>query len=457
LIVETSLNYLRRLAADAGQDPALALDLGTAYMRVGRVQGVPISPNLGQMDNAEQNLRVAEDLIHSVLKTQPGNRTAALRAAQIAHDRMVLAESRRPDSEALPLAYESEKWLNKYLTNGHVDEDEKDQVVIVGMNVANWYARKELPDAALRLLRRTIDIARATGQQRQAGAAQIVVARTLRSIGDLDGALAAIREGVNLLEPQPGQTSTGALITFGLALATEGEVLGEDDSISLNRPQEAIEYLERGFRMAVDMAQQDPNDSRSRLAVGNRGVKLAGILRHSDPAQALVIYDQVLQHLAEVKNNSGARLNEITALAGSTYALRQIGRSDDARHRLDAAFSRLRELKLYPAEQIEPDSESADAGRALAEFEAGTGNFHRGAEIYEELVSKIMASKPNLDTNLEAATKLSNIYQAMADLYRRAKQPDAASRLYTRRFELWHSWQVKLPHNEFLLRQTGEK
>jgi serine/threonine-protein kinase len=453
LIVETSLNYLRRLASDARRDPALALDLGTAYMRVGRVQGVPISPNLGQMDNAEQNLRIAEGLIHSVLEAQPANRIAALRAAQIAHDRMVLAQARRPDSEALPLAYESEKWLNKYLSAGKVDNDEKDQVVIVGMNVANWYLRKELPDPAFNLLHRTIDIARATGQRRQAGAAQIVVARGLRGIGDLDGALAAIREGVSLLEPQAGDKTTGQLITLGLALVTEGEILGEEDGINLGRPKEAAEYFDRGFKMAVDMARQDRNDSQSRLAIGNRGIKLAGVLRQSDPDRAFMVYDEVLRYLGEVQNNSGARLNEVRALAGSTYPLRQRGHLVEARQRLDDAFSRLNALKLYPAEKIEPRSEAVDALRALAEFEAGMGHVGRATEIYQELVDKILASKPNLKTNLEAATSVSNIYRAMASLSRRAKQPDAAANIDARRKALWSHWQDKLRNNDFIRRE----
>src|SRR5262249_4719060 len=45
LIVNTSLEYLRRISADAHGDPDLVLELGNAYMRVARVQGVPISSN----------------------------------------------------------------------------------------------------------------------------------------------------------------------------------------------------------------------------------------------------------------------------------------------------------------------------------------------------------------------------------------------------------------------------
>ena len=71
-IVDTSLDYLQRLTADAGNDPDLALDVGTAYMRVARVEGVPISPSLGQTDQAEQHLRMAETFITRVLSAQPG-------------------------------------------------------------------------------------------------------------------------------------------------------------------------------------------------------------------------------------------------------------------------------------------------------------------------------------------------------------------------------------------------
>ena len=53
LIVDTALEYLQRMTADARMDASLSLDLATAYMRVGRVLGVNISPNLGQTEQAD--------------------------------------------------------------------------------------------------------------------------------------------------------------------------------------------------------------------------------------------------------------------------------------------------------------------------------------------------------------------------------------------------------------------
>src|SRR5262249_24395579 len=70
LIVDTSLEYLRRLSTEVRGDPELSLEVGNAYLRVARVQGVPITSNLGQMDEAEGNLRIAEKFIQSVLALQ---------------------------------------------------------------------------------------------------------------------------------------------------------------------------------------------------------------------------------------------------------------------------------------------------------------------------------------------------------------------------------------------------
>jgi tetratricopeptide (TPR) repeat protein len=452
MIVETSLQYLARLASDAGGDPSIALDLATAYMRVGRVQGVPITSNLGQSDKAEQNHRIAERLIHSIVAGSSPNRLAFLRAAQIAHDRMVLAQARRPNTEALPLARESERWLQKYLAAGEVDLAEKDQIVIVGMNIANWYVRRDEMKDGLRLLQQTIDIARATNQREQAGAAQIVVSRALRTMGDLDGSLAAIRAGVTLLEPPPGEKKVRTR-TYRLALITEGEVLGEDKTINLGRPQEAAKYFESGYKIALDLTRQDPNDSEGRAAVVSDGTRLAGVLRHTNARQAVAIYDETLQYAAQLKDNSKARRDEIRLLAGSTYPLRQLGRSDEARRRLDAAFSKLKELNLYPKDQVEAGSEADDALRALAELEAGNGHLEKGLSIYEQLLASIVVAKPKPESRLPDAVRLSSLYRAMADLQEKAGHITLSAELSSRDLELWRQWDRKLPHNDFVRRQ----
>jgi tetratricopeptide (TPR) repeat protein len=371
---------------------------------------------------------------------------------QIAHDRMVLAESRRPDTEALPLARQAETWMEKYLAGGKVDEFDKQQVVIAGMNIAYWYSRKDLTDESLRLTRRTIELAKAQNLPAQAAAAQITAARALRSMGDLDGALAAIRDGVHLLEPL--HTNAGSAQSFAQVLSTEGDVLGSDRGISMGRYREAADSFDRAYRMVLPLARQDAHNELIQRFAADRAVKLAGVVRLGDARKSVDLYDEALALLARVTDNQAARRIEVRALAESTYPLRQLGRSAEARQRLETAFLRMREIKLYPAETIEPGSVPVDGLRAQAEMEAGAGNLRRGIEIYRELIGKLTPMiKP--ETRLEDATELSDVYRALVQLHRRARRPDLASAVDARRLELWRQWDRKLPNNPFVQRQLA--
>ena len=152
-----------------------------------------------------------------------------------------------------------------------------------------------------------------------------------------------------------------------------------------------------------DLASQDPNDSNSRGPLATGDMRLAAILRDSDPQRALAIYGHALLRLAEDKSNSRARRDEVRALSGSTYPLRELGRVAEARRALDAAFDRLSQLKLYPAAQIAPGSEAEDALCALGDLEAGAGDLPRAIEISGSSSIGVLAAKPKPETDLAHA------------------------------------------------------
>jgi tetratricopeptide (TPR) repeat protein len=373
--------------------------------------------------------------------------------AQIDHDRMILAGLRRDNPEALSLARKSDEWLEKFAATGKMDKAEAEAALLTYTNVANRYVRAEQFDDALRLLRRGSDIAQSFNWQPDLGALLYVKADVLRLRGDLDEALKTVQESVKIWELAKDKfNDQGTTLNFVLALIYQGRILGEDNAVSLDRSQEAVASLDRAFKIADGFVHQDPNDSTSRdRLIG--GIHLADILRHWDPSGALSYYDHTLRHLAEIQNNARFRRAEVMALAGSAYALRRLGRIAESRQRLDGAFERLSQLKLYPAERIELGSEADIAVRALADHEADAGNLPHAIEIYEKLVEQIMAAKPKPEVSLTDAVRLSHIYGAMAALHRRAGQADLASALDLHRLQLWQTWKQKLPQNAFVRRQ----
>lgn len=193
-----------------------------------------------------------------------------------------------------------------------------------------------------------------------------------------------------LLDPGPGDDKA-LLQNFGLALTKEGRILGEDGEVSLGRSEEAVQSLERAFKIEDELVHRDSMDQGPRGLLAMAGISLADIVRHMDARRALDIYEHTLRHLAEIRGNRSFQRYEVNVLAGSSYALRSAGRSAEARQRLDGAFERLRQLKLYPAEMIDSGSEAGETLRALADHEAGTGNTAHAVEVYQELLDKLAA------------------------------------------------------------------
>jgi len=317
----------------------------------------------------------------------------------------------------------------------------------------NRYRLANRYDDAVRMCERAIDLARSTNWPHQAGAALMVVALAHRERGDLDEALKAVHEAVRILEPQAGQDTKSRRITFALALAREGQILGEDDAISLGRTREAVEYLQRSFQIGDEIAAHDPNDFQSNFSSHATEARLAAILRHTDPRRAVQLYDDSLQRLARTKDHAGYRRNQAAVLIASVYPLLRLGQRAEAKKRLDTAFEILRQLKLYPAKQIELGS-TGDLGlRALAGYETANGNPRRASEIYAELSEGITAAKPKPETNLQDAVALSNLYRAAAPACRQAGLASQARTFETRRLALWQAWSAKYPNRAFVRRQ----
>ena len=236
------------------------------------------------------------------------------------------------------------------------------------------------------------------------------------------------------------------------ALVTEGMILASHTGIGLNRPEEAVAPLERAIAISDEFARRDVNDSESRNRLFAASTVLAQIVVKKDARRALEIYDHTLDRLAELPKNASARRKEAWILANSTYALRKLGRSAEARRRLDLCLAHLKELNLYPADGIPP--EVNEALRALADHEAATGSIPRAIEVYDDLRRRIAAGNP--ETGLEAAVALSSVYTDLIGLHRRIGQNDLASDLETRRLELWRRWSAKLPNNSLVSRQLAD-
>ena len=220
---------------------------------------------------------------------------------------------------------------------------------------------------------------------------------------------------------------------------------------------EAAARLREGFEPLEELARNEPKDYQTRTALAELGHHLGDILRHSDPKQALEVYDHSLMRVREIPNDVAARRMEVLLLAGSSYAARWIHRENDARARIDAAFRLLSEIKGYPAEAIKLGSEADKALRSLADHHAEAGQPNKAIEVYRELRRKVMASNPDPRNDLVNAAQISQLDASLGALLRSVGRTDEAVALGRGRLTLWRQWGHKLPNNPFVLQQIVAK
>ena len=453
-LVSASLEYLQGLASYAHEDLDLAREVGEGYWRVGRIQGVPVELNLGDEAKAEETLKKADELIDSVLMFRPTDRTAMFRSAVIAHDRMILAQEAHRNADAVAFAHKFTDRIEIFLRRGDVQDSERNEAAGMYVNLSLVSGNMHMYENAIAYARRTVELARPIpSAKRNLSAGLRVLATTLQNEGDLDGALQAVIEARKIADETVYADATVRMTGMCGVLSAEGRVLGEDGGVNLNQPEQAIEAFQGCVDLAEALAQKDPNDALSRIRVANVGGQLANVLRHSDPKRALAVYDLVIRRLGEVRNDVRSRRDQAVTLANSSYALRRLYRATEAKQRIHAALDILKETKDYPTEQVKLDSEIFTVTCALADYEADGGDPHRALEIYEQLLDKVIAGKPEPLTDLRDAPKMSRLYEALTFLYRRTGDTAKMQIMVAQRLELWRQWDGKLPNNAFVRRQ----
>ena len=453
-LVSASLEYLEGLASEAHGDIDLEQELAEGYEQVAVTQGVPNEPNLGQPAEAEVSLKKAEALIERVLASRPHSRTALDISANIAADRMILAQEAHRTPDAVANARKAADRMNQALREPGLTKSEMHNAVGQLSNVALAYTNMHMYTQAVTYARQTIDLARRDPAWADRLSSSLsLLANALRYQGDLDAAFQAIQEARGVAEHATYKDATERMLDLYGVFLREGSILGGDETVNLNRPQDAIEPLQAALDMTEEAAERDPKDSVSRARVGTTSRELGDILRHRDPQRALTLYNLGIRRLSEIPNSLKARRDRAVLLAKSSYALRALQRPEEARQRIDASIAVLKTTNDYPAQAVKIDSEAYTVIRSLADEEASRGETVLARQTYQELLDKIIAGHPEPLKDLRDAPRLSAVYERLASLYRQGGDAEHAASLDAQRLDLWRNWDRKLPDNSFIKRQ----
>lgn len=301
ILVGRALQYLDRLSRDASSDSSLQRELGTAYEKVGTVQGNPFGANLGDIQGALESYRKSLAIREVLVKSNPAS----------VDDQVALARSQRLFAATLANGAESR------------DEQVNLQNELVALATAEKaYQAAPTNAAVLEELQSNYDLL-----------------FTLKHwMGDYAGALDLMQKEQPIIEARLRANSKDRGVQFALAKAEakSGQELGK-----LGRRKEGLEHSHRAIQMFETLAAdgKDANvirylalandrlgdlllmngDIHAALQADQTQVSILNALLTRDPANAVVQLDLA---------TALAKLGNATALAGQSQAgLVLLGRS----------------------------------------------------------------------------------------------------------------------------------
>jgi serine/threonine protein kinase len=456
-IVAMSKQYLEALMAEGQPTQGLALELASAFVTLAEVQGVPRVANLGQYDQADASLVQANQLTERILAASPRNRSALLLSSEINLDRMILADTMRHRDAVPTFAENAGQRMDAFLAIGLPSNSERDVLSNIATNLGLAYKNLHRYTDSIRYGKQAVALVSPSSSYAPAAKANAlsIVADSMRYMGDLDSALATINEARTFVESValPDRDRPTSLHSI---YWRQGMILGADGQISLMRTDDAIAAFQRSYDVIEAAAIKDSHEATIRILFIEAARELGGLLRSRDPRRSLVVYDHAISRLKEVPKSPKSLRGEAQLLAASSYALRSLNRTVEARQRVDAAFDLLREAKRYPAESITTEDEVGTALLALGDHLAETGDTRHAVEKYQELLTKLMASQPDPENDVRHASALSHVYDSLARVFRRIGDAVEADAYSAKRLKIWQSWNRKLPNNQYIQHELTE-
>lgn len=454
-LVSTALRYLEGLSAGVAGDPELAYEVGAAYSQVAQIQGVPARNNLGQFAEAEQTLAKAEQFLEQAMAGLPREPRVLFEAAMVDQYRMILAESGKRRGEAIRYAERAAQRIDQLSVLGGLQPEQSRAAAAALGNIALAHLNMHLHEAAARHARQAVAFQQKFEPDQPPPPGAIgILASALRFLGDLDGALAAAREARGIAEAEMRPDDTRTQFNLASALWREAMVLGAHDGVSLGRSAEAAALLERELEILERLSRADLRESTSRARTATAVRELGPLLRERHPQRAVEVYQLGLKRLGELSGHRAGRSAEAELYAGLSYALRDVGRREEAAQRARQAVAMLKAAGGLKTGRVETGSEAERVLRAEADDLIARGEGWQAAEKYEELLRLVLASEPDPETALRDASGISRVLEGLARAQVLAGNAKRAEEIAARRLGLWRHWQAQLPGNVFVERQV---
>jgi tetratricopeptide (TPR) repeat protein/tRNA A-37 threonylcarbamoyl transferase component Bud32 len=376
LLVRRGLAYLDGLAAEAGGDPALELELAAAYQKLGDIQGRPGFASLGRRREALAAYRKALALRSDV---PAGHQDDAWRRdVATNHDRIGDTLRTLGDSQGALGSYRQALALREALAAGAGASSARElgsshqRVGDVLAATGEPGPALEAQQTALRLFEQAV-ASEAPGAERDAYIGRIKLGDRLLATGDVPGALARYEEALSLGERLAARDPTDGRAQRELAAGLDKVA---NALAASGRLAPAREPYARALLLRESLLAGDPRNAELRRDLAISHDKMGRLLLAQGRARAALAHHRQALALDEAAllaapDDSQARLDVSIDRENLGDALRKLGRLEEARDEYGAALRARVELAAADPADAERRLEVVGLRASLAAVTAG--------------------------------------------------------------------------------------
>jgi eukaryotic-like serine/threonine-protein kinase len=460
-LVNSAIGYLDSLAAEAGGDSQLQLELATAYERVGDVQGNMANSHLDHpkaaVDSYRKGLAIAGNLAQSRQVLELAARLY-YKIGDVQH--RLLGQPTEGRNNILTACRIADSIPRK--TGAPADK--------VRAQAAGWLSELDLlrnPRNALPSLQKSLAIAREWAAADPGPESKVFEVIALSRLGggmwqtgDLDESLRlqlqTIRKMEELLREHPDNVDWQQ--QMAICYERAGLVSGHPMYINLGDRAAAANWFEKEVSIFERLATADSNDMRVQFDLSEALAELASAVRESDPAYAEQLY---LRSLA--LNTGIVQSRPDDALAPRWQAFNRMGlawvlsherRHEEAIAELEKALALQESSLARDAKDLQFQEELAVILSALGAERARAGDRPSAATQLNRalaILSPLWQANP---LKLTLLRDLANCYEELGNLAAAHYAWNEARSWYAKSKDLWNTWPTIAPPSVYDLMQN---
>jgi eukaryotic-like serine/threonine-protein kinase len=401
LMVRTGLQYLDRLAGNAGGDLGLQREIADAYVKIGDAEGFPTKPNLGRIADAVASYQKA-GVIYRTIAAKDATYLPDLAGYYLKYAGLI--RFAHDPTRARELSESAIRTFDRMRQRGKLPAQ------LEGSYVASWCTAGDMDEdmgkfrLALTEFSRCGDLARARlAKQRsprtlyEVGEADERIQSAARELGYLAQALRALDENQSVLDEMLAAEPLNPAYHRLQALVYQdrSEVYDNELTPSYQDPGRALPWARRYLAATEEMVRSDPANTSARVSRAIAAYEATLSLRELDANAAigmardsLRIFDQMM---ASEQPSYLVQREATRALQHLGAAQLKSGRASDAQRTAELALQRQRQVTARNPAEWQERSELILALILAGRANAAAGDFGRAESLLREALAAARA------------------------------------------------------------------